>query len=276
MLAPPAPPHKAAAAGHRSSARLGGAMAAATLRVNLWSGPRNVSTALMYAFAQRPDTRVVDEPLYGHYLRLSGADHPGAAEVLAAMDGDGERVVREVVLGPCDRPVLFLKQMAHHLVGLGRGFLAATANVLLIRDPAEMLASLAHQLPAPTLGDTGLAAQAQLLAELQGLGQEPPVLDARELLLDPPGVLAELCRRLGLAFTPAMLAWPAGPRPEDGVWARHWYDGVHRSRGFAPYRPKSDPFPPRLAPLLAACRPHYEALLARAIKARPPSAGAGG
>jgi Sulfotransferase domain len=251
-------------------------MAAATLRINLWSGPRNVSTALMYAFAQRPDTRVVDEPLYGHYLRLSGAGHPGAAEVLAAMDTDGERVVREVVLGPCDRPVLFLKQMAHHLAGLDRGFLAATVNVLLIRDPEEMLPSLAHQLPQPTLGDTGLAVQARLLGELEGLGQQPPVLDARELLLDPPGVLAELCRRLGLAFTAAMLSWPAGPRPEDGVWAPHWYDGVHRSTGFVAYRPKSEPFPPHLAPLLADCRPHYQALVARAIKARPASAGAGG
>jgi len=243
-------------------------MPAETLRINLWSGPRNVSTALMYSFAQRPDTRVVDEPLYGHYLRVSGAEHPGRNEVLAGMDADGRRVVREVILGPCDRPVVFFKQMAHHLVELDRGFLVETANVLLTRDPAEMLPSLAHQIPEPTLRDTGLAAQSELLAELRSLGQVAPVLDARELLLDPPGVLAELCRRLGIPFFTAMLSWPAGARPEDGVWAHHWYDNVHRSTGFDPYRPKTAPFPERLLPLLAECRPHYQALYAAAIRAR--------
>src|SRR5690606_17851668 len=156
------------------------------------------STALMYSFAQRADTRVVDEPLYGHYLRVSGAPHPGADEVMAAMNTDGEQVVREVILGPCDRPVLVQMQMAHHLVELDCGFLAQTTNVLLIRDPVEMLPSLAENLAQPTLRDTGLAMQSALLDELEQLGQTPPVLDARELLLDPPGVLAALCARLGI------------------------------------------------------------------------------
>lgn len=239
-----------------------------TLRICLWSGPRNVSTAIMYAFAQRPDTRVVDEPLYAHYLRGSGADHPGRDEVLAAMENDGNRVAREVILGPCDRPVLFMKQMAHHLVDLDLAFLEQTANVLLIRDPAEMLRSLVHQLPDPHLHDTGLAAQHQLLMRLRGRGQEPPVLDARQLLLDPPGVLAQLCERLELDFDEAMLSWPAGPRPEDGVWAPHWYHNVHRSTGFAPYTPKTGPFPQHLEPVLRQCRPHYQALMAAALMAR--------
>lgn len=239
------------------------------LRINLWSGPRNVSTALMYAFAQRPDTRVVDEPLYGHYLALSRAPHPGAGEVMAAMDTDGERVVQRVILGPCDRPVLFLKQMAKHLAGLDRGFLGRCANVLLIRDPQEMLPSLVHQIPEPTLEDTALADQTELLGQLRAFGQEPPVLDAEQLLLDPPGVLAELCRRLGIPFSGAMLSWPAGPRPEDGVWAPHWYANVHRSTGFVPYRPKRQPFPSRLEPLLAECRPHYRVLRSMAIEAGP-------
>ncbi len=219
----------------------------------------------MYSFAQRPDTRVVDEPLYGHYLRVSGADHPGRDEVMAAVDCDGERVVREVILGPCDRPVLFLKQMAHHLVELDRGFLAECANVLLIRDPAEVLRSLRHQLPEPRLEDTGIAVQSELLDELAGRGQEPPVVDSRRLLEDPAGVLAALCRRLGLAFDPAMLSWPAGGRPEDGVWAPHWYANVHRSTGFQPYRPKSGAFPDELRPVLDECRPHYRRLLDRAL-----------
>jgi hypothetical protein len=239
------------------------------LRIQLWSGPRNVSTALMYSFAQRADTRVVDEPLYAHYLRVSGVDHPGRDEVLAAQDADGERVVRDVLLGTCDRPVVFFKQMAHHLVELDRGFLARCANVLLTRDPREMLPSLAANLDAPTLRDTGYAAQTALLAELRALGQDPPVLDARELLLDPEGVLAALCARLGLAFDPAMLAWEPGPRPEDGVWAPHWYANVHRSRGFDVHRAKTGPFPARLEPLLAECLPHYRELHAAALKARP-------
>lgn len=237
-----------------------------TLRVNLWSGPRNVSTALMYSFAQRADTRVVDEPLYAHYLRTSGAPHPGSEEVLAAQDPDGTRVIESVVLGACDRPVLFLKQMAHHLVGLPLGFLERTVNVLLVRDPVEMLPSLAENLARPTLRDTGLEVQSGLLAELRTVGPSPPVLDARLLLLDPEGVLRELCRRVGLDFDPRMLAWTPGPRPEDGVWAPHWYGNVHRSTGFLPYRRKTAPFPEALRPLLRECRPHYERLRSLAIE----------
>lgn len=237
------------------------------LRICLWSGPRNVSTALMYAFAQRSDTRALDEPLYAHYLRVSGANHPIREEVLASMENDGERVVKDVILGPCARPVLFMKQMAHHLVEIDRGFLKQTANVLLIRDPVEMLPSLAKILDAPTLRDTGLATQFELVSELKNLGQNPPVIDARELLLDPPGVLRQLCDQLGIPFQESMLKWPAGPHPEDGVWAKQWYHNVHRSTGFQPYREKTDPFPQRLLPLLEECRPYYQAMQAMAIKA---------
>jgi hypothetical protein len=238
-----------------------------TLRINLWSGPRNVSTALMYSFAQRADTRVIDEPLYAHYLRVSGAYHPGRAEVLAWQENDGARVVREVILGPCDAPVLFMKQMAHHLVDIDRTFLARTANVILTRDPEDMLPSLAENLRAPTLRDTGYAMQTELLSELRALGQDPPVLVAAEILRDPRRVLGELCRRLGIAFDPAMLSWKPGARPEDGIWAEHWYASVHRSSGFAPYAKKSAPFPERLRPLFEECRPHYAELAALAIRA---------
>jgi hypothetical protein len=124
-----------------------------------------------------------------------------------------------------------------------------------------------NQVPNATLRDTGYAMQTELLDELRRLGQEPPVLDARELLLDPRGVLRELCRRLGIAFDPAMLAWKAGARPEDGVWAPHWYASVHQSTGFQPYEAKKAAFPERLKPLLAQCQPHYERLLALAIRA---------
>jgi hypothetical protein len=210
---------------------------------------------------------VVDEPLYAHYLRVTAAPHPGAAEVMATMENDGAAVIRTVILGPCDRPVLFCKQMAHHLTELSWAFLAQTTNVLLIRDPVAMLPSLAQNLAQPTLRDTGLALQTQLYHHLCEIGQTPPVLEARHLLLNPRRVLEQLCQRLGLPFDEAMLRWPAGPRAEDGVWAKYWYDNVHRSTGFEPYREKQTPFPPHLQPLLDQCRPHYEELAAVAIRA---------
>lgn len=238
-----------------------------TLRINLWSGPRNVSTALMYAFAQRRDTRVLDEPLYGHYLRVSRAPHPGLDEVIAAMQSDGERVIRDTILGPCDRPVLFMKQMAHHLVEISRDFFKTTTNVLLIRDPEQMLPSLAQNLANPILRDTSLGIQTELYQQLRALGQDPPVLDAKQLLLNPEHVLSQLCDRLGIPFEAAMLSWPPGARPYDGIWAKYWYQNVHRSTGFEPYREKQEPFPPRLLPLLEECRPHYAMLARVAIQA---------
>lgn len=227
-----------------------------------------MSTALMYSFRQRGDTRVLDEPLYGHYLRVTRAEQPGRDELLKTLDLDGERVVRDVVLGPCDRQVLFMKQMAHHLVDLERGFLADTVNVLLIRDPEQMLPSLINQVTQPILRDTGLGMQSELLKDLRALGQDPPVLDAKQLLLDPEGVLRELCRGIELPFDEAMLHWPPGPKPEDGSWAKDWYYNAHRSTGFMKYSEKTEPFPEELKPLLAECRPHYEFLYNHAIQAR--------
>lgn len=234
-------------------------------RISLWSGPRNVSTALMYSFRQRADTTVVDEPLYAHYLVRSGADHPGRDEVLAAQDHDGERVVRDVILGPVATPVLFVKNMAHHLAGLDWAFLAELDNVILTRDPAEMLPSLIRQLPSPDLEGTGLPMQVALLDAILDEGEDPMVLDSRLLLTDPEKVLTRLCHRVGIAFDPGMLTWPAGPVPEDGVWAEHWYESVHRSTGFASHRSKREPVPVALEPLLAQAIPLYERLLAYAI-----------
>jgi len=240
-----------------------------TLRICLWSGPRNVSTALLYSFAQRDDTRVIDEPLYAHYLSVSGAEHPGRDDVLAALEHDGETVVRDVILGECDRPILFLKQMAHHLLDLDLDFMSQTTNVLLIRDPTEVLTTLVHQVPNPSIRDTGLDQQCDMLQDLRDRGQDPVVLDSRELLLDPRGVIGQLCERIGIEFDTCMLSWPAGAREEDGVWAQHWYQNVHRSTGFMPYKPKTTPFPNELFPLLEECRPYYAYLYQEAIRARP-------
>ena len=231
-----------------------------TKRVSVWSGPRNVSTALMYSFRSRADTVVVDEPLYGHYLSLTGAPHPGKAEVLAMMDTDGERVVRDVLLGDYDKPVVMFKNMAHHLPGLEPAFLDELHNVLLVRDPAEMLPSLAQELPEPTLRDTGLQEQVWLFEKVQASGKMPVVIEAKRLLQHPEKVLRELCRALDLPFDPAMLLWPPGPKPEDGVWAKYWYKNVHASSTFAPYKPKTAPFPEHLKPLLGLCTPLYDQL----------------
>ena len=241
-----------------------------TQAICLWSGPRNVSTALMYSFAQRTDVRVVDEPLYGHYLRVTDADHPGKEEVLAAMDCDGDRVMRNLLAQQeQEAPVrLFLKHMTHHLVDIDLDFLSRVRNIFLIRDPREMLPSLTIQLPHAQLRDTGLRKQWRLYDELATAGRAPVVVDSRELLLDPRGVLAQLCAEVGLVFDDAMLRWPAGPRAEDGVWAPHWYHAVHQSTGFAPYAAKSD-FPARLEGLLLECAPWYEKLFANALRATP-------
>ncbi len=239
-----------------------------TQPICLWSGPRNVSTALMYSFAQLPDIRVVDEPLYGHYLRVSEAPHPGDADVIAAMDCDGNRVMQTLLLQQNDAPAtrLFLKHMAHHLIDLDLGFLAQTCNIFLIRDPREMLPSLTIQLPNATLSDTGLKRQWHLYEELVNSGHDPVILDSRELLLDPAAILRALCGRIDVTFDPAMLSWQAGPRAEDGVWAEHWYHAVHKSTGFAPYVAKSE-FPDRLQPLLDDCKPWYDNLFAHALRA---------
>ncbi|MGH1362238.1 MAG: sulfotransferase family protein [Calditrichia bacterium] len=233
-------------------------------RICLWSGPRNVSTALMYSFAQRSDTKVADEPLYGHYLRVSGMKHPGYQEVLDAQNTDGNAVLADL-MSYAERPVFFIKHMAHHLVDVDRSFLADTVNVLLVRDPEQMLPSLINQIPTPNLRDTGLAIQADLFRELQNLGQMPAVLDAKATLLNPEGVLKKLCQHIGLRFDPAMLQWQAGALEEDGVWAPHWYHNVHKSTGFQEYTEKTDPFPEELRLLLAECKPHYEFLLDKAI-----------
>jgi hypothetical protein len=238
-------------------------------RICLWSGPRNLSTALMYSFAQRSDCRVFDEPLYAHYLSKTPARayHPGAEEVIATMENDGEKVVRDLILGDFDKPVVFFKHMTHHLVNLDLGFLSKTVNVLLTRDPLDMLPSYSAQVEKPTLQDVGYKQHIELLKYLQSIGQNPPVLDSKQILLNPQKVLSALCERMDIPFEESMLSWKAGARPEDGSWAKYWYKSVHQSTGFGKYIQKSEPFPESLKPLLEECKPYYEQLNAMAIKA---------
>jgi len=235
------------------------------LRINLWSGPRNVSTAVMYAFRERSDTSVVDEPLYAYYLCRTGAEHPAVQDVIKSQDTDGAAVVEKVLLGPSDTPVRFFKHMAHHLEGLDPDFLGQMNNLLLTRDPRQMLPSLINQVPNPTIEGTSLPTQVRLLDSILASGGDPIVIESKRLLLDPEGVLRTTCDRLGLEWDPDMLDWDEGPKPEDGVWAPHWYDNVHRSTGFAPYREKDEAIPGHLKPLLAECIPLFERLREFAI-----------
>jgi hypothetical protein len=227
----------------------------------------------MRSFAQRSDARAFDEPLYGHYLATTGAPHPGREELVQVLETDPKKVIEEVILGPANRDVLFFKQMVHHLTpDLDLAFLDQCANVLLIRDPAEVISSLVHQLPEPTMRDVGLERQVALFRDLRSKGQEPPVLDAKQLLMDPKNVLEELCERVDIPWEPAMLSWPAGARPEDGVWSKYWYDNVQRSTGFEPYRPRNREVPDHCRDLLAECRAHYDELVGHAIVAAPAGA----
>lgn len=230
-------------------------------RISLWSGPRNISTALMYSFAQRPDTRVEDEQLYGYYLKHFEARdyHPGAEEVLRTMECDGDKVIRGMSFAQ-DKPVLFFKNMVHHLKGLDRTFLKNLVNIILTRNPEEMLPSYAAVIEHPTIEDVGYRAHVELLEYLQRENIPLVVLDAKSVLLNPEQQLRKLCEFAGIPFYAEMLSWEAGARPEDGCWAPYWYSNVHRSTGFGSYKPKDKPFPEHLKPLLKECMPFYEQL----------------
>ncbi|MEZ6234392.1 MAG: hypothetical protein R3B68_09395 [Phycisphaerales bacterium] len=231
-------------------------------RIAMWSGPRNISTALMRSFSSRPDCFVTDEPLYAHYLAATNADHPAREHVIAAHEPDW-RNVAAFLTGPIPRgrSVWYQKHMAHHLTpDVDRAWLAGLTNALLVRDPAEMITSYIKVLPNPTPEDLGLPQQVALFDWLrETTGHTPPVVDSRDILEDPRGVLGALCERLGIAFDAAMLSWEPGPRDTDGVWAPHWYEAVEKSTAFAPYRPKHEVVPERLSGVLREC----EALYAR-------------
>lgn len=237
-----------------------------TVRICLWSGPRNISTALMYSFAQRADTIVFDEPLYAHYLSNIPSEHkdrhPEADTVLRTMENDGDKVV-DMMMGEFaqQNKVVFFKNMTHHLLGLNRDFMDDVINVVLTRDPVDMLPSFAQVIIDPSIEDVGYAAHIELVEYLTARGKAPILMDSRRILENPEGELRRLCKAAGIGFETSMLSWEAGPRKEDGVWAMHWYAGTHKSTGFQKYSPKETPFPERLKPLLEECIPCYEKLL---------------
>lgn len=234
--------------------------------INLISGPRNVSTALMYSFAQRSDTRVVDEPFYALYLQKSGARHPGAEAVLGALSTD-EPEIRRQLSAPSDKPVLFIKNMAHHMEVLADPVIEDATNIFLIRDPLKILTSYNEVISRPAMRDIGIAFQYELFLRLQEKGEEPVVMDSGFLLDQPEAVLKELCRRCGLSYDQRMAHWPAGPKSYDGVWAQYWYTSVHRSTGFYKQTTISRPLPASLKGLLHEAQSLYEKLLPFSVKA---------
>jgi hypothetical protein len=211
----------------------------------------------MRSWGNREDTVVVDEPLYAHYLQATGLDHPGRDEVIAAGDTDWRRVVAALVGPvPSGARVFYQKHMAHHLLpGLDRAWVSRLTNVLLIRDPREVVASYVRSRATVTVQDTGLPQQVELHRELG-----PPVLDAADVLRRPESYLRALCDHAGVGFTPRMLVWPPGPRDSDGVWGRHWYEAVWRSTGFAPYRPREPRLSGTAAVVAEECLPLYRRL----------------
>jgi hypothetical protein len=234
------------------------------VRLAMWSGPRNISTAMMRSWSARSDAAVCDEPLYAHYLTARGdRRHPGFEATLANHDADVPRIVRWLT-GPVPqgKRVFYQKHMAHHLLpGMALDWVDSLTNAFLIRDPREMLASLAELLPEPQLPDTGLPQQVALFQRVRSqTGVAPPVLDAADVLRNPRRALTMLCETVGLEFQDEMLCWALGPRDTDGAWGPYWYDKVYQTTTFAPYRPKAGEPPAQLRSLLAECEPYYATL----------------
>ena len=231
------------------------------MNLAVWSGPRNLSTALMYSFAQRGDCDVWDEPFYAAYLSRTGLNHPLRDEIIASQDTHPEKVIAACTV-PRDR-VQYQKHMCQHMLdGDDLSWIAELQNVLLIRHPARVIASYHAKRENPVSTDLGFERQAQIFDLVAARGVEPIVVDATDIRANPKGMIEVLCTAIGIAFDPAMLNWPKGGNKNDGVWASHWYNAVHQSTGFAPPEQELPELPNHLRPILDDCLPHYEKLAA--------------
>ena len=238
-----------------------------SVNIACWSGPRNLSTAMMYAFGARADCYVVDEPFYAAYLQATGLDHPMRDDILAAGETDPARVA-DLCKHDAKAPLFYQKHMTHHMLpGFDRSWFSSVKHLFLIRHPARVLASYAAKHENPRLDDIGFAQQWNIFAQIKEAGFNPVVIDSYDLRCDPRAYLTALCSALDIRFDLAMLSWPKGGHSQDGVWAAHWYDAVHQSTGFA--KPESD-LPTLPEPLQNVCDqalPFYERIRARALTA---------
>jgi hypothetical protein len=234
----------------------------------MWSGPRNISTAMMYAFANRSDCEAWDEPFYGFSLKHKGNDHPMRDEIIATMETDWHKLVKSCTT-PSTKPLLYQKHMTHHMLeGYDRSFISDLTNAFLIRDPARVLASYTQKWADVNLQAIGFVEQAEIFDMVaQKSGTAPPVVDAEDILANPRDVLARLCAACGIAFDEAMLKWPKGPKTCDGVWAPHWYNAAWASTGFAAPPGKHVTLSPELQRIVDQARPYYDRLKSHAILA---------
>ncbi len=235
------------------------------LYLAMWSGPRNISTAMMRSWENRGDCAVVDEPLYAHYLKHTGLDHPGREEVIAAGETDWKKVASALTGAvPGGYPIFYQKHMTHHLLPhIDRQWLAQLTHVFLIRDPRRVLLSYVKSRPNVTADDIGVHQQLEIFRHVRAAtGATPPVIDALEFLRAPERQLRALCARLNVEFKPQMLHWPAGARASDGVWAPHWYDSVYRSTGFEAANETPVEVPERFRAIIAEVMPAFEELYA--------------
>lgn len=234
------------------------------VRIAMWSGPRNISTAMMRSWGNRPDTFVCDEPFYAHYLQATGLAHPGAAEVIASGESDWRKVVAELVGDvPAGKRIFYQKQMTHHLLpGIDRAWLGAVTNCFLIRDPAEVIVSYIRKNNEPALEDVGFVQQAEIFDWVrEHTGAIPPVIDAHDVLENPKKILKLLCAAVGVEFMEVMLSWPPGLRETDGIWAKHWYGEVATSTSFRkPSSKGAREVPARLSAVHEKARQAYELL----------------
>ena len=231
--------------------------------IAMWSGPRNISTAMMYAFGNRADCTAWDEPFYAFSLTTFGNAHPMRDEIIAANDSDWTRLVTRCLAPPPEgKRVFYQKHMTHHMLeGFDRSWTDGVTNAFLIRSPEKVLASYARKWADVDLKAIGFVEQAEIFDRVADrLGSPPPVIDAEDVLANPCGILAKLCEACAIPFDEAMLSWPPGPKPFDGVWAPHWYESVWRSTGFDAPAKEIPPLEPRLQMIADAARPYYERL----------------
>jgi hypothetical protein len=238
------------------------------MRIAMWSGPRNLSTAMMYSFAARGDCAVWDEPFYAAYLKATGLVHPMSDEIIAVGPTDPVRIAADCRgSGQGEKPHFYQKQMTQHMIErFDRSFMRVCQNVFLIRHPARVVASYARKREGPSLADLGFMQQAELHDEVaQYFGHNPVVIDSDSILADPSLMLGRLCAAIGIPFTDRMLVWPAGPKPFDGVWASHWYGAVHQSTGFQTAEGPLPVLAPEYQRLADLALPHYQRLAAACI-----------
>ena len=241
-----------------------------TVRIAMWSGPRNLSTAMMRSFGSRRDTFVSDEPFYGCFLKTTGADHPMRQETIASMDCDWRSVMQTLRGDPPDgSPIWYQKHMWHHMAGpVGYDDFTGFTHAFLIREPGRMIASYLRKRDTAAFEDLGLERQAEFFErEADRLGHAPPVIDSNDVLTNPEAVLSKLCDALDIPWDPAMLHWRPGRRGTDGVWAAHWYNAVEKSTGFGPSETERVELPGEAQRLADRCRPYYELLAAHRIGA---------